>query len=153
MAARFRDKLGSAAVQGDRSPERGAGGAGHGQRDTLVGGKGNDSGRRRQPLRCPGWSLAAVAVAGTGDPARGPRRVEVRAVVASLHDRTEDSMPAPLAIPIVARVVLYGVVAGAVAAVGWLIKEIHKDDENQRQRRIRERDEEECLRDRNEDAV
>ena len=61
-------------------------------------------------------------------------------------------MPAPLAIPIVARVVLYGVVASAVAAVGWMIKEIHKDDEKQRQRRIRERDEEECLRDRNEDA-
>jgi len=61
-------------------------------------------------------------------------------------------MPAPLAIPIVARVVLYGVVASAVAAVGWMIKEIHKDDEKQRQRRIRERDEEECVRARNEDA-
>jgi len=61
-------------------------------------------------------------------------------------------MPAPLAIPIVARVVLYGVVASAVAAVGWMIKEIHKDDEKQRQRRIRERDEEERVRARNEDA-
>lgn len=61
-------------------------------------------------------------------------------------------MPAPLAIPIVARVVLYGIVAGTVAAVGWMIKEIHNDDENQRQRRIQEREEEECIRDRNEDA-
>ena len=61
-------------------------------------------------------------------------------------------MPAPLAIPIVARVVLYGVVAGAVAAVGWMINEIHTDDENQRQRRIHEREEEERVRDRNEDA-
>ena len=61
-------------------------------------------------------------------------------------------MPAPLVIPIVARVVLYGIVAGAVAAVGWMINEIHKDDEKHRQRRIQERDEEECLRDRNEDA-
>ena len=52
-------------------------------------------------------------------------------------------MPAPLAIPIVARVVLYGVVAGTVAAVGWMIKEIYKDDEKQRERRIRERDEDE----------
>ena len=55
-------------------------------------------------------------------------------------------MPAPLAIPIVARFVLYGVVAGAVAAVGWMIKEIHKDDEKQRQRRIRERNEEDRVR-------
>lgn len=62
-------------------------------------------------------------------------------------------MPAPLAIPIVARVVLYGVVAGAVAAVGWMIKEIHKDDENQRERRIHERDEEKGVRERNENAV
>ena len=61
-------------------------------------------------------------------------------------------MPAPFAIPIVARVVLYGVVAGTVAAVGWMIAESHKDDERQRQRRIQERDEEECFRDRNEDA-
>jgi len=61
-------------------------------------------------------------------------------------------MPAPLAIPIVSRVVLYGVVAGTVAAVGWMIKEIHKDDENQRQRRIHERDDEEGVRERNEDA-
>ena len=61
-------------------------------------------------------------------------------------------MPAPLVIPIVARVVLYGIVAGAVAAVGWMINEIHKDDENQRQRRIHERDEEERDRERNEDA-
>jgi hypothetical protein len=61
-------------------------------------------------------------------------------------------MPAPLAIPIVARVVLYGVVAGAVAAVGWMIKEIHKADANQRQRRIHEREEEERVRDRNADA-
>lgn len=39
-------------------------------------------------------------------------------------------MAAPLAIPIVARVVLVGVVAGTVAAVGWMINEIRKDDEN-----------------------
>ena len=50
-------------------------------------------------------------------------------------------MPTPLAIPIVARVVLYGVVAGAVAAVGWMIAAIHKDDEKQRQRSIRDRNE------------
>jgi hypothetical protein len=53
-------------------------------------------------------------------------------------------MAAPLAIPIVARVVLVGVVAGTVAAVGWMINEIRKDDEKQRQRRIRERNEGEC---------
>jgi len=52
-------------------------------------------------------------------------------------------MAAPLAIPIVARVVLTGIVAGTVAAVWWMINEIRKDDETQRQRRIRERDEEE----------
>ena len=52
-------------------------------------------------------------------------------------------MAAPLAIPIVARVVLYGVVAGTVAAVGWMINEIRKDDEKQRQQRIRKRNEEE----------
>ena len=61
-------------------------------------------------------------------------------------------MPAPLAIPIVARVVLYGVVAGTVAAVGSMINEIHKDDERQRQRRSREGDEEERARERNADA-
>ena len=55
-------------------------------------------------------------------------------------------MAAPLAIPIVARVVLSGVIAGAVAAVGWMINEIHKDDEKQRQRRIRERGEKEHAR-------
>jgi len=33
-----------------------------------------------------------------------------------------------------------------------MIKEIHKDDENQRQRRIQERDGEERVRERNEDA-
>ena len=49
-------------------------------------------------------------------------------------------------------ILLYGVVAGAVAAVGWMIKEIHNDDEYQRQRRIQERDEEERVRERNEDA-
>ncbi len=55
-------------------------------------------------------------------------------------------MAAPLAIPIVARVVLSGVVAGTVAAVGWMINAIHKDDEKQRQRRIRERGEEDRAR-------
>ena len=48
-------------------------------------------------------------------------------------------MAAPLAIPVVARVVVYGIVAGTVAAVGWMINEIHKDDEKQRQRRMPER--------------
>lgn len=52
-------------------------------------------------------------------------------------------MAAPLAIPIVARVVLYGVVAGTVAAVGWMINEIRKDGEKQRQRRIRKHKEKE----------
>lgn len=50
-------------------------------------------------------------------------------------------MPAPLVIPIVARIALYGIVTGTIAAVGWMIAEIHKDDEKQRQRRIHERDE------------
>ena len=62
-------------------------------------------------------------------------------------------MPAPLAVTVVARVVLSGVFAAAItAAVGWMINEIHKDDEKQRQRRIRERDEEERAHARNEDS-
>lgn len=48
-------------------------------------------------------------------------------------------MPAPLVIPIVLRTVVYGVAISTLAAVGWMINEIHKDDEKQRQRRIRER--------------
>ena len=52
-------------------------------------------------------------------------------------------MAAPFAIPIVARVVLVGVVAGTAAAVGWMINEIRKDDEKQRQRRIRKHKEKE----------
>jgi len=59
-------------------------------------------------------------------------------------------MAAPLAIPILARVVLYGVVAGTVAAVGWMINEIHKDDEKQRERRIRKREDDEGIRERRE---
>jgi hypothetical protein len=47
-------------------------------------------------------------------------------------------MPAPLAIPIVTRVVVFGVAAGTVAALGWMINAIHKDDEKQRQGRTRE---------------
>ena len=61
-------------------------------------------------------------------------------------------MPAPLAIPVVARVLLYGIVTGTIAAVGWMINEIHKDDEKQRQRRIQERDEKKRTRERNEGA-
>ena len=61
-------------------------------------------------------------------------------------------MAAPLAIPIVARVVLSGIIVGTVAAVGWMIKEIHKDDEKRRQRRIRERGEEDSAREGCEDA-
>ena len=61
-------------------------------------------------------------------------------------------MAAPLAIPIVARVVLSGIIVGTVAAVGWMIKEIHKDDEKRRQRRIRERGEEDCAREAFDDA-
>ena len=61
-------------------------------------------------------------------------------------------MAAPLAIPIVARVVLSGVIVGTVAAVGWMINEIHKDDEKRRQRRIRERGEEDRAREGCEDA-
>ena len=61
-------------------------------------------------------------------------------------------MAAPLAIPIVARVVLSGVIVGTVAAVGWMIKEIHKDDEKRRQRRIRERGEEDRAREGFDDA-
>lgn len=52
-------------------------------------------------------------------------------------------MAAPLLIPVVARVLLYGVVTGTVAAVGWMLSEIHKDDEKRRQQRLRERGEEE----------
>ena len=49
-------------------------------------------------------------------------------------------MPAPLAVTVVARVILSGVFAAAIAAaLGWMIKEIHKDDERQRQRRTREK--------------
>lgn len=61
-------------------------------------------------------------------------------------------MPTPLAIPVVTRVVLYGIVTGTIAAVGWMINEIHKDDEKQRQRRIQERCEKERTRERSEGA-
>ena len=62
-------------------------------------------------------------------------------------------MPAPLAVSFVARVVLSGVLAAAItAAVGWMINEIHQDDERQRQRRTREGEEEERARERNADA-
>jgi hypothetical protein len=47
-------------------------------------------------------------------------------------------MAAPLAIPIVARVVLFGAVAGAIAAVGWMIHAIQEDDEKQRRRQLRD---------------
>ena len=47
--------------------------------------------------------------------------------------------------------VVYGIVAGTVAAVGWMINEIHKDEERQRQRRTRERDEEKPVREDRED--
>ena len=46
---------------------------------------------------------------------------------------------------------MYGIVAGTVAAVGWMINEIHKDEERQRQRRTRERDEEKPVREDRED--
>ena len=59
-------------------------------------------------------------------------------------------MAAPLAIPVVARVVVYGIVAGTVAAVGWMINKIHKDDERQRQRRMPERGEDKGARERRE---
>jgi hypothetical protein len=61
-------------------------------------------------------------------------------------------MPAPLAIPVVARVILYGIVTGTIAAVGWMINEIHEDDEKQRQRRIQKRNEKERARERSEGA-
>jgi hypothetical protein len=48
-------------------------------------------------------------------------------------------MAAPLAIPILARVVLFGAVAGAIAAVGWMIHAIQEDDEKQQRRQLRDR--------------
>lgn len=59
-------------------------------------------------------------------------------------------MAAPLAIPILARVLLYSVIAGTAAAVGWMINEIRKDDEKQRQRRYRKREDDESIRERRE---
>ena len=47
-------------------------------------------------------------------------------------------MPAPLVIPIAARVALLGIVTGTIAAVGWMIKALHEDDEKQRRRRAQE---------------
>lgn len=62
-------------------------------------------------------------------------------------------MPAPSAISVVSRVILSSVLAAAITAlVGWMINEIHKDDERQRQRRIREPDEEKPVREGREDA-
>jgi len=59
-------------------------------------------------------------------------------------------MPAPVAVSVVARVVLSGVFAAAITVVvGWMINQIHKDDERQRQRRYREGEEEERPRARN----
>lgn len=59
-------------------------------------------------------------------------------------------MAAPLAIPILARVLLYGVIAGTVAAVGWMINEIRKDEEKQRRRRHRKRQHDVSIRERRE---
>jgi hypothetical protein len=68
------------------------------------------------------------------------------------HDRPEAIMAAPLAIPIVARVVFFGAVAGAIAAVGWMIHAIQEDDEKQRRRRLRDQGDDDGEKGRQEDS-
>ena len=96
--------------------------------------------RKRRALLAPCRAVTICHLSTTLCLDRRDRSQERPSAVWS-RDRTEELCP-PLAILIAARVVLFSIVAGTVAAVGWMINEIHKDDERQRQHRIRERDEE-----------